>query len=117
MRPLGKITSLAIVAGLAIFFGWRLLERLPANSTTYATTPESISTLILPHHDLVKPQREQFLAQVAPKVSPPTTIILISPNHYQVGRGKIQTSDQTWQLSDRSIDPNLAVIDQLNTQV
>lgn len=89
----------------------------PNHSTDSNQSAGSISALILPHHDFVKRQRQEFLAEVKPKIKAPETIILLSPNHYDVGQGMIQTSLQTWHLSDRDIQPNTAVIDQLGSQV
>lgn len=66
-----------------------------------------ISGAVIPHHNIVANQRQQFFTQLAEQVGVgnyPETIILVSPNHYNAGFGKIQTSNQNWELSVGSIN-------------
>lgn len=78
-----------------------------------AFSPSSlpISAIVIPHHDLVKPQREAFLHEVKAMGMRPKTVILVSPNHYESGQANLQTTGKVWQASQGSILPNLHVID------
>lgn len=96
---------------LGIFFTWPKYHHKPIDSSAHQVL--DISGITIPHHDLVKPQREAFLAKVAKSMAQPKTIILISPNHYEVGIGSIQTSRQTWHVNEGDIKPNTDVIDAL----
>lgn len=64
--------------------------------------PKTISGIVIPHHDIVASQRKDFLREVAKRVHP-KTIILVSPNHYDLGKSSIQTVDQEWNLSTGTI--------------
>ena len=99
--------SAVVVFGVALYFKAPVVEPV----INYLQPP--ISTLIIPHHDAVKDIRQDFLAETAKKISQPKTIILLSPNHYQSGRGELQTSSQVWQLTNGSIVPNEVVINRL----
>ncbi len=69
---------------------------------------------VLPHHDLVKAQREDLLAQLAERAQP-ETIILVSPNHFAAGQASVQTTDRTWSLQNNTVEllPNKNVINTL----
>ncbi len=98
---MGRVTVglyTALVLGLALY--------------VYFPRPTVVSTIIVPHHDLVKPQRESFLQSLSSRMQQPETIILISPNHYESGRANIQLSEQTWRLSNGVLDPNRPIITQ-----
>jgi len=82
----------------------------PVNKVETAT----ISAVIIPHHDAVKSIRQKFLEKVGKRIDPPKTIILLSPNHYQSGRGGVQTTDRTWEITDRTIKPDKPVIKSLS---
>ena len=119
---------LCVIAILTILVIWQLYRNdrqvaLVAGGNNQGTTlnqtsdikPENkISTLIIPHHDIVKDIRQQFLQKIAPSVTSPSTIILLSPNHYDLGLGDIQTTDQTWQLGDKTISPDEIVLSSLS---
>jgi poly-gamma-glutamate synthesis protein (capsule biosynthesis protein) len=75
----------------------------------------TISGITIPHHELVKNQRETFLAKVSKVIKQPSTIILVSPNHYNVGISNIQTSRQVWKVAGGSIQPNIKVIESLSS--
>ena len=70
--------------------------------------------VVLPHHDLVKTQRQSLLAEVSQR-SQPETIILLSPNHFLAGQAAIQTTDRIWSLAGdtQHIFPDVSVINQL----
>ncbi len=76
----------------------------------------SISAVVVPHHDLVAAKRDRFFFELASDVKKPPTIILVSPNHYSLGQGNIQTDDQDWSLDKGKITPNKKVISFLNQQ-
>lgn len=68
-----------------------------------------IVAVVLPHHNLVRQQRQELLKTVAKKVQP-QTIILVSPNHFAAGVGAAITTDRTWSLGGGEYRPNPAVI-------
>lgn len=69
---------------------------------------------VLPHHDLVRTQRQEMLTTLA-KRSQPETIIVVSPNHFSAGQASIQTTDRIWEIDGGTamIEPNHAVVDAL----
>lgn len=72
----------------------------------------AISGMVVPHHTMMASQRAQFFELVAGRVDP-ETVILVSPNHYDAGRAALQTSAQTWRITDGEIDGAVGVIDSL----
>ncbi|MSR73370.1 AmmeMemoRadiSam system protein B [Candidatus Parcubacteria bacterium] len=72
-----------------------------------------ISGIVVPHHDLVKDLRAQLFKEVAKQIKPPQTIILVSPNHYDAGRGQIQTTRKVWSVLGGTISPENHIIDAL----
>jgi AmmeMemoRadiSam system protein B len=69
-----------------------------------------ISGVVVPHHDLMAQKRADFFKDLAKSIREPSTIILVSPNHFNVGIGDIQTTNQTWSLSSGKIYPDNDVI-------
>jgi len=92
---------------VVIFFGlfFYLAENKKANQATL-----NISGLVVPHHNLVAPQRAEIFSELSKLIAAPKTIILLSPNHYSAGRGSIQTTDKIWHLGQGQIEPNKNVI-------
>jgi len=72
----------------------------------------TISTIIVPHHDLVKDKRAEFFKSIKDKVNP-KTIVLASTNHFQTGSCNIDTTDQDWNLADGKIIANKTVVTKL----
>jgi len=77
----------------------------------YLDTNE-ISSLIVPHHDLVKEKRAEAFYSIKDKVSP-RTVILASPNHFNTGNGKIITASKDWRTSEGTIMADSQRIDML----
>lgn len=69
---------------------------------------------VLPHHDLVKEIRREFMERLS-RESQPKTIILVSVNHFNAGSSEIITSDQDWLVANgaKKITADLAVIEKL----
>lgn len=109
--PTSQLIFLLVILGV----GTALLLTQPKqgsipNRTLLGATQSSISAIVLPHHNLVKQQRQDFLASVKDRILQPETIILVSPNHYESGSAAIQTTLQRWDTSVGSIEPNETVI-------
>lgn len=103
MNPSLKIIFLVglFIFGVAIFL-------------FFGTSREGmISGIVVPHHDVVKDVRGAFFAKVAGKIEQPHTIILISPNHFDTGKGDIQISDAVWSTVFGAIQPNKGVVDEI----
>jgi AmmeMemoRadiSam system protein B len=69
-----------------------------------------ISGVVVPHHNLVAPQRAEFFLELSKHITPPETIILLSPNHYSAGYGSIQTTSKDWRLGQGQINSNQNVV-------
>lgn len=68
-----------------------------------------ISGIVVPHHDLVKNRRAALFARINEEMagaSAPDTIILVSPNHFNMGKSNVQISMASWQTADGEIAPN-----------
>ena len=114
MMRFGAVVGLIAILGLII---WGLLFFVsPKNQTTTGKRSPTVSAIILPHHDLVKRQRQQFLSKIKKEAGKPKTIILVSPNHYEVGSADTQTTDRIWQISSGQISPDLTVIRALGSK-
>lgn len=75
--------------------------------------PTRITSVMVPHHDIVAKQRSEMFSLLSKKTNP-QTIILASTNHYNQGGAEIQTTSRTLstKYGEISIDPqmfNLAV--------
>ena len=84
--------------------------------TSNESEPLEISGLVVPHHNIVASQRAQVFDDLSNRLGPenyPETVILVSPNHYLSGEGKVQTSKQDWNLSQGQIYSNKEVISKL----
>lgn len=79
-------------------------------------TQPRISGAVIPHHNIVASHRADFFTLLAQQIGVnnyPKTIILVSPNHYNIGFGKIQTSNQDWELSEGLITHDADVVSSL----
>lgn len=77
----------------------------------YPVLINQISTLILPHHDLAKTERQSLLRAAASQ-NKPQIIILISPDHFNSGDG-ISTTTKDWKLVNAVVEPQKEKINQL----
>ncbi len=108
-----------LVVGLALFgvaqvSNQKASQSLSSSSTSPTTSSQaSVAAIVLPHHDLVKTQRQDFLKKVQQQGLKPKTIIVVSPNHYESGSNNVQTTTKTWTITDGTIEPNKVVIDAL----
>lgn len=107
------IPVLIIVVALFILF--RSVKKDDGNSILNLSSSgnnDQISTIIVPHHDLVADLRGQFLAELSQELKL-DTIILVSTNHADHGSADIITTKKNWQLSEGIIAPDHEKIDQL----
>lgn len=72
-----------------------------------------VSGIIIPNYSTATDTRAKLFAELVPKIKQPKTIILISPNHLNVGTGKIQITDKVWNTNLGEIQPDQAVITSL----
>lgn len=116
-----RLIFFLIFCGLAALLTFRLSQApVPTTSHLRGDRPftsevsqATISAIVLPHHDIVKQQRQEFLATVKAQIPQPKTIMLVSPNHYESGSADIQTTLEQWDTSIGPIEPNRAVIQAL----
>ena len=69
---------------------------------------------VLPHHDLVKDVRRKFMEKLS-STSQPRTIILVSVNHFNSGRGEMISNNEDWLVAngDKKIIADQVVINKL----
>ncbi len=69
---------------------------------------------VVPHHDLVKSIRREFIEKLSLE-SRPRTIILVSVNHFNEGLSNIISSDQDWTVANgtKKITADTVVINKL----
>jgi len=81
------------------------------NTTSVATDQVlPISTVIVPHHDLMKDERATYLKTIKES---PKTVILASPNHFDSGKGDIITTTKDWTVAGGAIMADKDKINQL----
>jgi AmmeMemoRadiSam system protein B len=56
--------------------------------------------IVVPHHDIVKEKRLEFLKTIAKKRLKTKSIIIISPDHFSPNQYRISYADRTWKLSN-----------------
>jgi len=105
------VLGLLLIVGTAIYY---ISSKVILNDKKISFKNRTISTVIVPHHDLVKDQRKEFFLDLA-KNTRPKTIIIVSPDHFASGDG-ITTTDRVWKLANAEIPPNLPIINQLIDQ-
>lgn len=112
-RLILPLLIIIISAGLMIAQENRSLQ---VNLTSFSDQSDSqapTQVLIVPHHNLVSAQRSQLFADAIAAGARSKKIVLLSPNHYESGTGLIQTTDQIWETSLGTIQPNSALIAEL----
>lgn len=72
------------------------------------STPR-ISTVFIPHHDVVATQRKSYIASLVPDIKD-RRILLLSPNHYNAGSGIFQTKSQAFSTQYGSIQIDRALL-------
>lgn len=99
----GLFSLAALIGGLVFIVNW--------GKSNVKNTP---LVAILPHHNLVLEQRQKFLQELSKKTQP-STIILLSPNHFNLGSASALTSNHTWLVANgtKQIEPDNKLIDEL----
>ncbi len=64
----------------------------------FSTDTKSPVGIVVPHHDLVAPVRQAYLAEISATYQP-ETIILVSPDHFNQNNTPITTTGTDWQTS------------------
>ena len=67
---------------------------------------------IMPHHSLVAPLMAAFFSGLS-RQTPPSTVVIIGPDHERRGQGYIVTTRHGWSTSYGTINANVEVVDQL----
>lgn len=60
--------------------------------------------IVVPHHNLVKEKRLEFLKSIAQERKETKTIVIISPDHFSPNQHSITYTDKTWHLSNGEIE-------------
>ncbi|MDP3734845.1 MAG: AmmeMemoRadiSam system protein B [bacterium] len=107
--------SATIVAAVAAGVLLLLYARGPhRDSSLYEFERRRISGLVVPHHDIVKDVRRALFADVArTRDREPDTIVLLSPNHFELGTEPIQSTLEPWETASGVIEPNVELIERL----
>lgn len=107
------IAIIVIISNINRIFNTSVLDDRPIQTDPEVTKKKHISGIVVPHHDLVKEKRQALFEKITKEIEQPETIILASPNHFELGNSPIQTTQKTWQLSNGTIEPNRELIDTL----
>lgn len=105
--------AVLVMTFTALLFSFLVLQNPNFEMSQGQTFTNTISTIILPHHDLPAASRQILLYQAAGKVTP-KTIILISPNHFNSGGYNIITTDKTWHLANAYLEADKNVLKKIN---
>jgi len=105
-----KQTKILSVFFILLILFFLLLFFIPALPSVNLKDSNLIA--VVPHHDLVKEQRRQFFSFLSQNFNP-QTIILISPNHFNVGAFLIISTKKRWVLKNGTsfLQPNEKIID------
>ncbi|PJA92624.1 MAG: AmmeMemoRadiSam system protein B, partial [Candidatus Komeilibacteria bacterium CG_4_9_14_3_um_filter_37_5] len=89
-------------------------DRVFDSAARFADTPiAKIGGGILPHHLLVKEQIASYLLGLADQKY--DTVVIIGPNHQNIGHGDIIYSDANWQTPTGSMDVDLNSANLINS--
>ena len=94
--------SIAAVVALASVIGYFSAAAIKnENNFLFLRKRGSVDRLaaVVPHHNLVKDIRRKFIEKLSLE-SQPRTIILVSVNHFNTGRGNIISSDLAWPVAN-----------------
>lgn len=59
--------------------------------------------VVIPHHNIVKEKRLEFLKKIAQERSTTKHVIILSPDHFSPNQRLISYSDRTWNLSNSEV--------------
>jgi|GEM_PF-1663729 len=110
-----KITIAFLTSILILAFSFIALNTNYFFSVSENIFSQPVSTVIVPHHDLVALERQLVLSNISVRVNP-RTVILVSPNHFETGGYTILTTKRQWRLQNAFFDPDSAKIDQLKIE-
>lgn len=105
-----KLWNIILIGVLIIFTAVIFISVLGQKEKLY------ISGAVVPHHNFVAEVRAKFFLELASYIKKPKTIILLSPNHYHAGYGKIQTTSKDFLLGYGEIKVNQEVVSYLLEQ-
>lgn len=99
-----------------------LFATLPADSPEVSLASERIVAGIVPHHLVPASSIAEFFSELASSASVPKRIVLLGPNHYEHGKGRVITGRLDWEtpfgrasvdreFSDRLIAAGIALED------
>ncbi len=118
MKKSTILFGLTIGVIFSAFFLWYIgsadqSASLPLRSASERTP--GISGIVVPHHNIVEDRRAAMFQVLHDRLSGamPSSIILISPNHYGRGRDIIQTTDQEWTTTDGTLTPDESLVNLL----
>lgn len=126
MRSVRFAIPLLIMAAIGLTVGWFYEPTVEKESTKSSTTLLAVAEMdelldapliaVVPHHNLVASQRQSMLAELAAH-SQPETIILVSPNHYDLGTASVLTTDRVWSINNNqtNIYPDTDLVEELHT--
>lgn len=66
---------------------------------------------VVPHHLMASDFLAEFFAQLSKRSSVPKTIVILAPNHFEVGEENIQTADFLWQTAAGVVETDLSILE------
>ncbi len=100
MRMVVQVFLVLVFFGLTVagfVYAYTNRETHTSPQVSAATGP-TISTIIVPHFDFAKTERQNLLQSLRPKTNP-LRIIIVSVNHYNVGDADIITTTRNWDFA------------------
>lgn len=96
---------LIILAGIVVLTDFWLSKKQDDKSNINQSTSDNITipSIIVPHFDLAKADRQTFLKSIATKEQP-KEIVLLSVNHQNIGDNDIVTTKKSWDFGDIKIN-------------
>jgi AmmeMemoRadiSam system protein B len=95
------------------FVEQRIIDQAYDQAATTTPTTYAVTSLILPHHLLASELISQGLLTI--KKQKPSVIVLISPNHFSAGHGKVISTLNSWATPYGQLDTNQKIVNQLQT--
>ncbi len=68
---------------------------------------------VVPHHLIAHEFLSEFFEQLGKRQSVPQTIVLLAPNHFEVGEEHVQTAHFLWEAAQGEVETDAAVLEKV----
>ena len=87
-----------------IFLAYVIFFSLTCSILVFVVWFSQPAAVVVPHHDIVKDLRQNFLQRISSKRLHTQTVVLLSPDHFSPNQHQITYSDKTWNLSNGELE-------------